>query len=105
MLVFGTAIAILGAALPLLSARAHFDLAAAGLLFLTLNAAVAVCSLALGPLVDRHGAQPALVAGPLLVAAALCLTGRADTFQQMLAAALLLGIGGGCLNISTNTLM
>ena len=104
MFAFGVAVALLGAALPLLTVRAGFDLAQAGLLFLVLNAAIVVCALALGAWIDRYGVKPALVAGPLLVALALWLVAGARGFAQLLVAAGTLGVGGGLLNIGTNTL-
>ncbi len=104
MFVFGVSVALLGATLPLLAARAHFDLAAAGLLFFVLNAAVVVCTLSLGSSVDRHGPRAAMVAGPLLVAFAMLAVASAKGFAIVIGAAALLGVGGGLLNVATNTL-
>jgi FHS family glucose/mannose:H+ symporter-like MFS transporter len=102
---FGIVMALLGAILPLISARVHFDLAQAGNLFLAMNGAMLVTTLALGPLVDRFGLRPPLLIAPLFVAGALALIARVATFPALLAAVLLLGVGGGALNQASNTLI
>lgn len=102
MFIFGTAVTLLGAILPLLVTRARFDLAQAGLLFMLLNAAVVFCSLTAGGLVDR-GPWPVLSAGAFLVALALLGVMAARGFPLLVCAALLLGLGGGALNVATNT--
>lgn len=102
---FGIVMALLGAILPLLSRRIGFELDQAGDLFLAMNGAMLVTSFALGPLLDRFGLKPALITAPLFVAAALALIGRAAVFDSLVAAVVLLGIGGGALNQSTNTLV
>ena len=58
MFVFGLVLALLGAVLPLVSARIGFDLARAGNLFLGMNFSMLVTMLALGPLMDRFGKKP-----------------------------------------------
>jgi len=104
MFVFGLAIALLGAVLPLLAGRAQFDLARAGLLFVALNAAVVGCSLTMGSRIDRRGPKVAMIVGPLSVSAALIVICVARDFGVLLAASIMLGLGGGLLNLSTNTL-
>jgi MFS transporter, FHS family, glucose/mannose:H+ symporter len=64
-----------------------------------------VTTLALGPVVDRFGHKAPLVIAPLFVAGALALISRATTFEGLVAALVLLGIGGGALNQVTNTLV
>lgn len=102
---FGIVMALLGAILPLISARLRFDLAEAGNLFLAMNATMLVVTLSLGPLLDRYGIKPALTIAPLLVAAALMLVANASSFAALVAAVVLLGAGGGALNQATNTLI
>lgn len=104
MFVFGLAIALLGAVLPLLAGRTGFDLGRAGLLFAALNAAVVGCSLTVGSRIDRRGPKLSMIAGPLCVAAALVVICVARDFGLLLAASTMLGLGGGLLNLSTNTL-
>ena len=102
---FGIVMALLGAILPLISQRLQFDPAHAGGLFLAMNGAMLVTTLALGPLLDRFGLRPALGIAPLFVAAALVLIAGTDSFNGLVAAVVSLGIGGGALNQTTNTLV
>jgi fucose permease len=105
MFVFGIVMALLGAVLPALAGRLQFGVADIGSLFLVMNFGMLVCSLFAGLAMDRYGIKPPLVAGPLLVAAALALIARAAMFHELMPAVLLLGIGGGALNAATNTLI
>jgi MFS transporter, FHS family, glucose/mannose:H+ symporter len=105
LFLFGLAMALLGAVLPLLSERLRFDLAQAGTLFLAMNAAILVASLALGPLMDRFGTKPPLTVGPVLVAVALARVATAGDFRDLLWGVAVLGLGGGALNSAGNTLV
>jgi fucose permease len=105
MFVFGIVMALLGAVLPALSTRLQFTLANIGTLFLVMNFAMLATSLILGAAMDRFGMKPPLAVGPWLVAAALMLIGAAQSFEDLLPAAVLLGIGGGALNGATNVLV
>ena len=105
MFTFGIVMALLGAILPLISQRLHFGLAQAGNLFLALNAAMLITTLALGPLLDRFGMKPAFVVAPVFVACAVCLIGGVSSFSGLIVAVVLLGIGGAALNQATNTLI
>ena len=71
MFVFGIVMALLGAVLPVLSERLRFDLAQTGGLFLVMNLCMLLASLGLGPLMDRLGMKPPLLAGPMAVGVAL----------------------------------
>ena len=102
---FGIVMALLGAILPFLSSRLHFDLAQAGSLFLAMNAAMLVTTLALGPCLDRFGHKWPLAIAPLLVSGAVVLVANASEFAGLVGAVILLGIGGGALNQTTNTLI
>jgi MFS transporter, FHS family, glucose/mannose:H+ symporter len=102
---FGIAMALLGAILPMISERLHFDLAQAGDLFLVMNATMLVGTFVLGPLLDRFGIKLTFVIAPLLVAAALVLIGISQSFAELRIAIVLLAMGGGALNQSTNTLI
>jgi MFS family permease len=79
---FGIVMALLGALLPVLARRLQFDLSHAGDLFLIMNAAMLVTTLALGPLVDRFGHKAPLVIAPLFVAVALGLMSRVDHIRR-----------------------
>lgn len=102
---FGIAMALLGAILPLISQRLHFDLAQAGELFLLMNATMLVGTFVLGPLLDRFGIKLTFVIAPLLVAAALVLVASARSFGGLQVAIVFLAMGGGALNQATNTLI
>lgn len=97
--------ALLGAVLPHLSARIGFDLAQAGQLFLVMNLCMLLCSLGIGPVMDRFGMKALMTLAPLAVGAALAVFAVASGFSGLLGAAALLGAGGGALNGSTNTLI
>jgi FHS family glucose/mannose:H+ symporter-like MFS transporter len=105
LFLFGVVMALLGAVLPLLSEKLRFDLAQAGKLFLVMNAAILVVSLALGPLMDRFGTKPPLAAAPIVVAAAHARVATAGSFGDLLWGVGLLGLGGGALNAAGNTLV
>jgi FHS family glucose/mannose:H+ symporter-like MFS transporter len=104
MFVFGIVMAVLGAVLPSLFERIGFGEGAAGNLFLTMNFAMLVMSLVFGPLVDRFGYKALLVVCSILVAAAFFLLSLAASYGLVLAAAVVLGFGGGGLNGGTNAL-
>lgn len=105
MFVFGIVMAVLGAILPVISERLHFDLSLAGELFPAMNGAMLITTLALGPALDRYGMKPAFVAAPLFVAAALALMAATAGYGGLMLAVTLLGAGGGALNQATNTLV
>ena len=105
MFVFGIAAALLGATLPLLSERLQIGLGRVGTLFLVMNAGMLASSFALGALQDRFGMKPPLVAGPVVVGAALLLVAGAGSYAQLLVAVALLGLGGSALNGASNALV
>lgn len=102
---FGIVMALLGAILPSLSNRLHLDLAQSGNLFLAMNGAMLVTSLALGPYLDRFGQKWPLAIAPLLVSGAVVIIADVSEFAWLVGAVMLLGIGGGALNQTTNTLI
>ncbi|HSA96114.1 MAG TPA: MFS transporter [Acidobacteriota bacterium] len=104
MFVFGIVMAILGAILPSLFDRIGFGAAAAGDLFLTMNFAMLVTTVFFGPLADRFGFRSLLAVSAGLVALAFLLLSRASSYGLILAAAVVLGLGGGALNGGTNAL-
>jgi len=102
--VFGIVMAILGAILPSLVDRFGFSASMAGSLFLTMNFGMLVTTLSFGPLVDRFGFKALLAVSALLVAGAFLLLARASSYGLVLAAAGVLGLGGGGLNGGANAL-
>jgi MFS transporter, FHS family, glucose/mannose:H+ symporter len=105
MFLFGIAAALLGATLPLLSERLELGLGRVGTLFLLMNACMLTSSYGLGALQDRFGMKPPLVAGPLVVGAALLLVASAESYGGLLLAVALLGTGGAALNGASNALV
>ncbi|HPW17878.1 MAG TPA: MFS transporter [Candidatus Aminicenantes bacterium] len=104
MFVFGIVMAVLGAILPSLFDRFGFGAGMAGNLFLAMNFAMLATTVFFGPLVDRFGFKPLLAVSSALVALAFFMLSRASGYGLVLAAAVVLGLGGGALNGGTNAL-
>jgi fucose permease len=102
--VFGIVMAILGAILPSLFERLQFSKSAAGDLFFFMNLAMLGMSVVFGPVVDRFGYRIFLALCCLLVAGSFVIFTIAPTYSFLVAAALLLGVGGGGLNGGSNAL-
>jgi MFS transporter, FHS family, glucose/mannose:H+ symporter len=107
ILVFGIVLAILGTVfgLPAMRERLHMSLAEQGTLFLLLYLGIFVASCLVGPLIDHLGNKANLLASSLTVALAMLLFASAHSFPTAGVAAILLGLGGGGLNTSTNVLV
>lgn len=105
MLMFGMAMALFGAVLPVLSQRAALELGQAGNLLAGMNLAMLASMLSLGPLMDRYGGRPPLAGGAALITVALPVMAAAGNWHGLLAGVMLLGAGGGALNGATNTLI
>jgi MFS family permease len=78
---------------PLLFATSGLDLSQIGVLVALYPAVWGLGQLATGPLSDRYGRKPLVVAGMLLQAAALAWTAAAASFTAWALAAVLLGAG------------
>jgi fucose permease len=104
LFVFGIVMAVLGAILPSLFERIRIDKAEAGGLFLYMNFAMLLVSFFFGPIVDRFGFKLFLLASSLLVALSFGLLAFAPGAALVVAAVVLLGLGGGGLNGGTNAL-
>jgi FHS family glucose/mannose:H+ symporter-like MFS transporter len=102
--VFGLVMAILGAILPSLFGRIAFNKSEAGNLFFFMNLAMLGMSVVFGPIVDRFGYRVFLALCSLLVAVSFLLFTLAPTYSLLVAAAVLLGVGGGGLNGGSNAL-
>ena len=107
MFVFGIVLAILGAlfGLPEMRERLQIDLARQGDVFLFLFFGVFLSTIVVGPMIDSFGNKLVLTLSAALVGIALVVFSTAHAFVPAIAAALLLGIGGGGLNTSTNALV
>lgn len=107
MLVFGIVLAILGTVfgLPEMRERLSIDLAQQGNLFLLLYLGIFISSFVVGPLTDHIGNKLTLLVSALLVAAAMAGFSSVRSIAGASLCALLLGLGGGGLNTSTNVLV
>jgi MFS transporter, FHS family, glucose/mannose:H+ symporter len=105
--VFGIVMAILGTlfGLPEMRERLGVSLAQQGTVFLLLYVGIFAATLVGGPAIDAIGNKFILVVASLLVAAAMGGFVYAHTFREAMVPAMLLGLGGGGLNISTNALV
>jgi FHS family glucose/mannose:H+ symporter-like MFS transporter len=104
MFVFGIVMAILGAIMPSLVEKIQFNKSEAGNLFFLMNLAMLLMSLVFGPVVDRFGYKLFLIFCSFLVAFSLFLFTSAANYAMILAAAVVIGFGGGGLNGGTNAL-
>ena len=107
MLVFGIVFAVLGTVfgLPAMRLRLRINLAQQGNLFFLLYLGIFCASLLIGPLIDHFGHKPNLLLSSALVAAAMMSFAAADSCRSAALAAVLLGVGGGGLNLCTNVLV
>jgi len=105
--VFGIVLAILGTGfgLPEMRTRLEIDLSQQGHLFLLLYLGIFISSLVVGPLVDYVGYKANLLVSSALVSAAMVGFALAHSFASAAIAAVWLGVGGGGLNMCTNTLV
>ena len=105
--VFGMIVAMLGAlfGLPAMRERLAIDLAGQGGLFSALFLGLLAGTAIVGPAIDRRGTKPVMVAGGVMVTAAVAALALARGFGAAAAAALLLGAGGGWLNTASNALV
>ena len=107
MFVFGITLAILGAlfGLPLMRERIHADLAQQGDIFLMLYLGIFVSTVIVGPIIDSFGNKIVLTTSAFLVVAGLLSFLVAGSFLSAMAAAFVLGFGGGGLNTASNALV
>lgn len=105
--VFGIVMAVLGTlfGLPEMRARLMIDLAQQGNVFLLLYVGILLATLVAGPVIDAIGNKVVLVASSVLVAAGMAGLAYAHSFGGAAIPAVLLGLGGGGLNTSTNVLV
>jgi fucose permease len=105
--VFGMVMAVLGTlfGLPEMRQRLKIDLAQQGTVFLLLYLGILLATLVAGPVIDWIGNKVILVASAVLVASGLVGFAYARSFGGAAIPAVLLGLGGGGLNTSTNALV
>ena len=85
--------------------RYGLDKADAGSLLSLMSLGILAASLVFGPIVDRFGYRPVLVAGALGVGLGLAAIAWAPTASVLAPAMLVFGFGGGLLNGATNALV
>jgi FHS family glucose/mannose:H+ symporter-like MFS transporter len=105
--VFGIVMAVLGTlfGLPEMRVRLNIDMAQQGNVFLLLYMGILLATLVAGPVIDSIGNKVILVASSVLVAAGMAGLAYAHSFDGAAIPAVLLGLGGGGLNTSTNVLV
>jgi MFS transporter, FHS family, glucose/mannose:H+ symporter len=105
--VFGIVMAVLGTlfGLPEMRARLHISLAQQGNMILLLYLGILLATLVAGPVIDAIGNKIILVAASALVAAGMTGFAMVHSYGEATIPAVLLGLGGGGLNISTNVLV
>src|SRR6476646_345189 len=105
MLLFGVTLTTLGSVLPPLITRYGLEKADAGSLMALMSLGILTGSLVFGPIVDRFGYRPVLIAGALGVGLGLVAIAWAPSVIVLAPAMLVFGFGGGLLNGATNALV
>ncbi len=105
--VFGIVMAVLGTlfGLPEMRQRLQIDLSQQGNVFLLLYVGILLATLVAGPVIDSIGNKVILVLSAALVASGMAGFAYAHSFGGAAIPAVLLGLGGGGLNTSTNALV
>ena|SRR5580692_4679391 len=91
--------------LPAMRERLKIDLAQQGNVFLFLYVGILLATLVAGPVIDSIGNKVILVTSAALVASGMAGFAYAHSFGSAAMPAVLLGLGGGGLNTSTNALV
>lgn len=105
MLVFGIALATLGAVLPSIIQRLGLDRTEAGSLLALMSLGILAGSLVFGPVVDRRGYKGMLAAAVVLIALGLEGIAFAPSIALLAASAIIIGFGGGLINGGTTALV
>jgi FHS family glucose/mannose:H+ symporter-like MFS transporter len=107
MFIFGIVGALLGTLFGLPDVRVRLDLGLGrqGNLFSILYLGLLATTLVAGPTIDRYGSRMVLLLSSVLVAAGLVGFAAGAGYRAAIVSALALGIGGGGLNIATNTVV
>jgi fucose permease len=104
-LALGLITAAIGPALPELAANTSSDLAAIGGLFSALFFGALLAQLLAGPLIDRFGERPLLIAGFILVGLGMFGVLGSRQLGLALASGVFLGLGHGVVDVSTNIMI
>ena len=105
--IYGIAFAVLGTVLGLPEMRAHLHMDAVheGYLFSLLYTGVFLSNALIGPIIDAVGSKKVLISTSLMVSASLIWLSSLTSFTAGACAAMMLGFGGGSLNVSVNALV
>jgi fucose permease len=105
MLLFGVTLTTLGSVLPPLIARYGLEKTQAGSLMALMSLGILTGSFVFGPIVDRYGYRPMLMAGAVGVGLGLAAIAAAPAERVLALAMLVFGFAGGLLNGATNALV
>ena len=105
MLLFGVTLTALGSVMPLLIARYGLEKGPAGSLLALISLGILVGALVFGPVVDRYGYRPVLMAGAIGVGLGLAAIAGSPSARLLAPAILVFGFAGGLLNGATNALV
>ncbi len=105
--IYGIAFAVLGTVLglPEMQARLHLDTAHKGTIFLLLYTGVFVSNAVSGPLLEAFGNKAVLATSAAMVSASLLWFAAMTSFPAGACSAVILGFGGGSLNVAVNALV
>lgn len=105
MFFFGTAFIVMGAVLPSLTALFNLDEATAASIVSMSPLGMLFGSIIFGPIIDKYGYKPIMLAAMLLGTAGLEIMAFVPNINMIRCAIFLLGISGGILNGATNALV
>ncbi|MBI9086367.1 MAG: MFS transporter [Desulfobacterales bacterium] len=103
LLSYGLTISVAGPAMEGIQRTFSVAAGAAGFLFTVLSVGLILTVLLSGYLIGRWSLKGGGVLGQGLLTAGLALCAAADTYPAGMAAFFLMGMGGGCIEIATNT--
>lgn len=105
--IYGIAFAVLGTVLglPEMRARLRMDAVHEGNLFLLLYGGVFLSNALIGPILEAVGTKRVLISTALMVSASLAWFSWLTSFPAAACSAVMLGFGGGSLNVSVNALV
>lgn len=105
--IYGIAFAVLGTVLglPEMEARLHLSTSLKGNIFLLLYAGVFLSNALSGPFIEALGSKTVLASSAVMVSLSLLWFSVLTSFPTGACAAVLLGFGGGTLNVSVNALV
>ena len=105
MFLFGMVLMSLGSVLPVLISNFNLTETDAGLLASIIPIGLLVSSIVFGPIVDRYSYRILLIASTIIVLLGVEGLAFANSFEVLVAAFFLIGLGGGALNGAANALV